>query len=329
MSFDTARSSIELAVSKSSGPEISITFVGGEPLLKRELIKQIVEDCKQHDKHVFFFSILTNGILLDKDFLEFCLRNNVSISLSLDGIKQAHDRFRKIGEDQSWDLIMEKFRLLLAIMPTSMILITLNPETTKYLFESIKYLVEQKAKAISVSLNYMVKWTEQDLALLNDQMVLTADYYHDSYLTGDTFYLNLFESRISTLIDGKCNKGRCAVGFNHLSVAPDGGYFPCIAFVEPAGFYQVGNAADGPDLERWTELNTLNQPNQRECLDCAIKERCFNWCACSNYLGTGKGSTISPTLCGLEKMLIPLADGIAEKLFKANNRIFMDKFYNV
>lgn len=329
MNLEIARKAIEMAISRTTSSEISVTFLGGEPLLKKDLIREIVEECHKYDKHVFLFSILTNGLLLDEDFIRFSLKNNISISLSLDGIKPAHDLFRKIGNNESWNLIMEKFKLLTSFIPASMILVTLNPETTQYLFESVKFLVEQKAKGISVSLNYMVNWSKQDLDLLNSQLKLIADYYFTSYETGNTFYLNLFDGRISTLISGICNKGRCASGFNHLSIAPDGGLFPCIAFVEQDGFYQIGNVADGPDMPRWAELLKLNQTNMKECQDCAIKERCFNWCACSNYLATGKGNTIPPTLCSLEKILIPLADGIAEKLFKADNRIFMDKFYNV
>jgi len=329
MNFEVARKAIELAISKTKASEISITFVGGEPLLKKELLKKIVEGCHKYEKHVFLFSILTNGLLLDENFINFSINNNISISLSLDGIKPAHDLFRKIGDDESWNLVMEKYELLTPLMPTSMILITLNPETVPYLFDSVKFLVDQKAKVISVSLNYMVNWNEQDLKSLNNQLQHLADFYYNSYETGNTFYLNLFDSRISTLIDGACHKGRCASGFNHLSVAPDGGLFPCIAFVEQDGFYQIGNVVDGLDMQRWAELNKLNQPNMPECHDCAIQERCFNWCACSNYLGTGEASSISPTLCSLEKMLVPLADKIATDLFTSKNRFFMDKFYHV
>lgn len=328
MDFEISRKAIELAISKTTDSEISVTFVGGEPLLKMTMIRDIVEFCKNIKSHVFLFSILTNGLLLDEEFLRFSVKNHISISLSLDGTEPAHNMFRKIGSNDSWILVMDKFKLLTSHIPDSMILITLNPETVPFLSESIKYLVKQKAKAISVSLNYMVKWNSKTLESLQIQLANIAQFYQNSLASGNTFYLNLFDSRISTLINGFCHKGRCAAGYNHLSIAPDGGLFPCIAFVEPNGFYQIGELTNGPNMTRWEEINSLNQPDMQECQDCAIQDRCFNWCACSNYLGTGRGNSISPTLCSVEKMLVPLADEIATELFEAKNRFFMDRFYN-
>ena len=36
----------------------------------------------------------TNGTLLDEEFLKFCKENNIGITLSVDGIKKAHDMNR-------------------------------------------------------------------------------------------------------------------------------------------------------------------------------------------------------------------------------------------
>ena len=59
-----------------------IKFFGWEPLLKWNDIKNIVESIKKQ-KNNMSFTIVTNGILLDKEKLLFCLENNVEVIISM------------------------------------------------------------------------------------------------------------------------------------------------------------------------------------------------------------------------------------------------------
>ena len=188
MTIAIAQSSIDFAISQTNVKTIQITFVGGEPLLKKELIKQIVRYCNQHDTKTFLFSILTNGLLLDNEFIDFSLKNNIAISLSLDGIEKSHNLYRKFKDKNSWKIINSKFKLLISKIPESMILITLNPETVKYLAESILYLIKNGAKAISVSINYLFNWHNEHLNLLKSQLAEIANIYKNYYQKNNPFY---------------------------------------------------------------------------------------------------------------------------------------------
>jgi uncharacterized protein len=308
---------------------MNITFVGGEPLLKKELIKQIVEYCNQYNEKTILFSILTNGLLLDDQFIDFSLNNNIAISLSFDGIEKSHNLYRKIGEKDSWKLVYSKFKKLMSLIPESMILITLNPETIQFLAESISFLIENEAKAISISNNYMVSWNEEHFELLQAQLSKIAGYYKKSYKNNSPFYLNIIDSRIHSLIDGFVNKGRCAANSNHLSIAPNGDLFPCIAFVKKNSQYKIGSLNSGIDKNKIEDFHKERTNSDNICNNCDIKDRCFNWCACANYLATGNINNISPVLCEFEKMLIPVCDQIAEELYLANNKSFMKRFYGI
>lgn len=327
MTFAIAQKAIDYAVNKSLSKTINITFVGGEPLLKKDLIKQIVKYCNLNNKKTFLFSILTNGLLLDNDFIDLSLMNNIAISLSLDGIKKSHNLYRKIGDKGSWKIINSKFKLLISKIPESMILITLNPETVKYLAESISYLIGKGAKAISISLNYMIDWQTEHLLLLKSQLLEIAKFYKLCYEENNNFYLNIFDSRIHSLIDGFINKGRCDSNGNHLSIAPNGDLFPCIAFVKKNSEYKIGNIDSGIDLNKFNKFQKNKVISNNICNNCDIKDRCFNWCACSNYLATGKIDEVSQVLCEFEKMLIPISDKIAEELYSEKNRGFIKRFY--
>lgn len=57
-----------------------IKFFGWEPLIKWEEIKKIVNILEWKNKK---FTIVTNGLLLDKDKLNFCLKNRVEVVISM------------------------------------------------------------------------------------------------------------------------------------------------------------------------------------------------------------------------------------------------------
>ncbi|MCF7919094.1 MAG: radical SAM protein [Candidatus Cloacimonetes bacterium] len=329
MTFEIARQAIDYAINQTASQIMNITFVGGEPLLKKELIKQIVEYCNQNNEKTILFSILTNGLLLDEQFINFSISHNIAISLSFDGIEKSHNLFRKMGEKDSWKLVYSKFKKLISLIPESMILITLNPETIQYLAESISFLIENGAKAISISNNYKVSWQEEHFELLQAQLIEIAGYYKIRYKNNSPFYLNIFDSRIHAFIDGFVNKGRCAADGNHLSIAPNGDLFPCIAFVKKNSQYKIGSLDSGIDKNKIEYFQKNRRNSDHICKNCDIKERCFNWCACANYLATGRIDSISPALCEFEKMLIPICDRIAEELYLAKNKSFIKRFYEI
>ena len=156
-----------------------------------------------------------------------------------------------------------------------------------------------------------------------------ANIYKNYYKEDNPFYLNLFDSRIHSLITGFVNKGRCDINGNHVSIAPNGDFFPCIVFVKKNSDFQIGSIDLGIATAKLNEFHKKRAITNDICNNCDIKDRCFNWCACSNYLATGKINEISPVLCEFEKMLIPISDKIAEELYSENNQNFMKNFYGI
>lgn len=82
-----------------------ICFYGGEPLLKIELIKQIVGYIDSIRMDAIYY-ITTNGLLLNQENAEFLIGHNFNITFSLDGFKENHNRNRvTIGRKETFDLI--------------------------------------------------------------------------------------------------------------------------------------------------------------------------------------------------------------------------------
>jgi uncharacterized protein len=114
MNVDTARKIIDYIISLKrkyfsyikTHRKIAISFYGGEPLLNFPLIRKVVSYIKIIDlpNIEFFFSLTTNGILIDK-YVDFFIENSFILFISLDGDKQnnGHRVFR--DGRQSFDVV--------------------------------------------------------------------------------------------------------------------------------------------------------------------------------------------------------------------------------
>ena len=99
MSLETAKAAIGLAINDRQTPDqsLGIIFFGGEPLLRRDLIREIVwhtRELRASTGRHFHYKITTNGSLLDEEFLTDETTRDIFVALSLDGVQPAHDAHR-------------------------------------------------------------------------------------------------------------------------------------------------------------------------------------------------------------------------------------------
>lgn len=72
----------------------TIGFFGGEPLLNFSVIKDSVEYSRNIYNGKINYTITTNGILLDEEKINFFVKNNFFLVISLNGDKSENDRLR-------------------------------------------------------------------------------------------------------------------------------------------------------------------------------------------------------------------------------------------
>jgi uncharacterized protein len=330
MTSDTARKAVDIAAAPNAST--GIIFFGGEPLLHKDLIYETIEYCNWKTKHsdcMFHYKVTTNGLLMDNDFIEYSLKNNIFIALSHDGIEKAHD-MNRVTEDGAgtFDKLLPGVESLLERRPYAPVLMVVNPNTVSYYAQSVKYLYNKGFKYIICSLNYAAKWSQQDIECLREQYGTLAKFYYDITIKEEKFYLSPFEVKISSHINSAsyCIE-RCELGKKQISVAPDGTLYPCVQFVGEHD-YSIGNVSGGIDEERRFKLYRSNEEEKQSCTRCAIRKRCNHHCGCLNKQATGSIETVSPVLCAHERLLLPIADKLAEKLYRKRNAMFIQKHYN-
>ena len=334
MSLETARAAIALALDdrQTPGQSLGIIFFGGEPLLRRDLIQEIIRHTRELSASTgrhFHYKITTNGSLLDEEFLTGETTRDIFVALSLDGVQPAHDAHRVGASGEgTFALLEKKASLLLRHKPYAPVMAVVNPDTVRHYAESVRFLFEHGFRYLIFSLNYAAEWDDRDMARLAAQYEKIAAWYEEETLRESKFYFSPFEVKIASHVrPGSCARERCELGQKQLSIAPDGGIFPCVQFVGDEAF-RIGDVRTGIDEAKRHELFTLSNQEQPVCAGCAIRHRCNHFCGCLNRQATGDIRRISPVLCAHERLLIPIADRLGERLFKKRSALFVQKHYN-
>lgn len=334
MSEETGRKAMALGSRLTSG-SCGIVFFGGEPLLHKGLIKALVAHGREMERRQsgrFHFKVTTNGLLLDEEFLEFALRNDLLIAMSFDGIREAHDRHRRLRDGSgSFDILVERLRLLLDARPYASVLVVVNPDTAQYLSESVSFLLDLSCRYLIVSVNYAGNWQESHLRTLRREYRRLASLYVKWTRAGRKFYLSPFEVKLSSHINRHCFcKERCELAERQLSVDPQGYLYPCVQFPQagPQSSWCIGHIDKGINEDARRQLRDSSEAEKATCTTCAIKGRCNNTCGCLNWQTTGAINTVSPVLCRHEQMLVPIVDRVGKILYRKRDPVFLHKHYN-
>ncbi len=336
MSEPTADTAIDFVIAEAArqgATDARIVFFGGEPLLRMDLIRRIVAAAVQRGAGIdWSFALSTNGTLLTRDLLSELARLRVFVSLSLDGDPAVQDaqRVDAAGNGTSRRLA-EVIPDLLAWYPCANVTAVVTPASAAALDRSVRWIAEQGFGYITTTLDYAADWGRADLVALEAAYERLAAWYEERTLAGDRFYLSCFDERIRTHARGPIGGDeRCEMGRRQFSIAPSGRLYPCIQFVreDDDPTFALGDVARGFDADRRGAVAGCAEADKAECGGCALKSRCSNWCACVNYLSTGRIDTASPVLCEHERLLMPIADRVANRLWKRRDPLFLHKHYN-
>lgn len=113
MSFETARKAIDHLFEESINMDrLHIGFYGGESLLEFELIKKCIDYVDEINNGVkVTYGMTTNGVLLDKQKRRYLEEHDFAITVSLDGPKSIHDRYRRTKSGAgSFDIVINNLK---------------------------------------------------------------------------------------------------------------------------------------------------------------------------------------------------------------------------
>lgn len=285
---------------------LRICFMGGEPLLKKDLICKAVEYLNNNSKarEVRYF-ITTNGSLIDDSFIDFMKINNFMVRMSFDGCKECHDtnRILKNGHTQ-YEEIYQNILLIRDSGIKYSVRLTITDNTIKYMFKNILFLHKNKLNSICMILDINMDFTEELKKNFKEQVAQITDYYIEQYDHGDKITLDQVDGKIFNIL---CDFGNrfimCDGGTSNFKIMPDGRIYPC-GFVTNNPNCEIGNLETEIKQCKGKELaiSFFDKKNDK-CSKCMIRDFCTGMkCGYMNFVRTGAVNVPSDTTCISEKI---------------------------
>jgi len=335
MSREVAFAAVKLGMenTKTSG----LLFYGGEPLLERQLIYDVVEHTQKIKKktgHNFYYKMTTNGTLLDEEFLEFSKSINLTIGLSHDGPAQDDCRLSSKGEP-TFAVLEDKIPLLLKYQPYAIGMSVTDPSTVHKASQMVKFLFDKGFRYLHLSHNYCrtAPWTKEHLEILKAEYKKIAEMYIEWTKAEKKFYFSAFDAKILSHLKGeKYNPDRLRMARNQPSVDTDGKLYYSSKYLGDDAFV-IGDVFSGINPAKQKIIYEKGAVPDPICLECALCARC-NYAYDSLVSVPGDVSDndictdIMPMHCIHEQLVTPIADYAAEELYKEQNALFIHKHYN-
>lgn len=298
MSFDTAKKAIDYGV-QHSPEKLTVSFYGGEPLLKYDLIKQCITYCKEsYPEKDFHFSMTTNLILMDKEKAEyFASIPNFSITCSIDGPQEIHDANRKFANgDGSFRLAMEGLKNMVDALGDEVVdrlnfsMVSTPPfsqekfDSIQNFFDSLEWLPDDVVKSVSYVLygrkleeevidlaeksedevNPAGVWTKekmQGIENLEDMSLFMKKSVHDSLL-------RIHRRRLRDIpMEDYTFNGCCVPANRRIYVAANGEFKVC----EKIGLSpSIGDIDSGVDIDKIKKIyvDDYMRESIKYCKDC-------------------------------------------------------------
>ena len=327
MTEETAKKAVDLAFSYGHEKN-GFSLFGGEPMLERRTVESVcryaVEKARATGTEVRF-KMTTNGTLLDEPFLRFANEHNLEIALSHDGLLQDVQRVTRDGSPtmQRLEPIVD---LLLRYQPNAVAMQTVMPSTVDRMAESVEWLYRRGFSRVNTAIDYRVNagWDDDSMAVLKTQYERIADLCEAHFDDARPLqYLNFLSKIAAYLNDRPCME--CKLGLRQPSVAPDGSIYPCNQFLNLEA-YKMGDVSHGIGKEKQLAIYRASLDPEPDCEGCAIADRCRHHCACLNFSLTGKMHEVAPVQCEHERILIPIADALAERLYERKSARFLENY---
>lgn len=308
----------------SMSPEnerVTIEFGGGETFLFADeflFFTDIIEEVFKGSGKETKIHVSTNGTLLTKELMRELVRKNISLTFSIDGPPEAHNKMRPLTDGgpthetalRNWNIYRELTKNTGIICNVSSVF-----SDASRLEDMVEFWLKQDLKVFDVVIETPSNFTKSsDKSQLRarqerylkelgewarkmnstvDKMTFLADYY------GPT---DLYMAWRNILLES--GNAPCGAGSNMIGVDKNGALYPCEGFISN-GSWTLGDLRAGLSVERLEEFRHQKQSSFRLCQSCTASNACSNCC----FVGE---STTDITLnfsagCGFVKKVAELA----------------------
>jgi len=302
------------------GPEISISWQGGEPtLIGLDFYKHSIELVAKHKTptQTVQYTIQTNGVLLDDEWCAFFKQHHFLVGLSIDGPRHLHDAYRvdKRGRP-TFERVMAAARLLQAHNVEFNVLCTVNAANGDYPLEVYRFFRDElKTQFIqfipivervnSDGRTLIQEGTEvTDRSVTHEQWGRFLTTIFDEWVRRDvgSVFIQMFDAALAAWVGvpqslcifaETCGQ---AVALEH-----NGDLYSCDHFVEPK--HLLGNITETRLVQLVSSKQQLDFGKNKLdslpkfCLECPVRFACHGECPKNRFIQTPDGEVGLNYLC--------------------------------
>lgn len=310
LDLETAKHAVDLFAQhlQKIGENGEIFFYGAEPLMNFELLKQIVRYSSKK-KYNIKFSMVSNGLIVNKEIALFIKENNISVGISIDGPKVITDENRVFKNTNLgvYDKLLQKIKLLKKYNVDFGLSITIAPTFLNNQNEFISWLKELDVKNISYNLLHFTNRNNE----WKDYYKKAVKFLYKS--NNELFHMGFNEDRINRKYKSFYNKqfkfSDCgAVGANQLTICPDGSIEICHAYWNNT-IHNLPNINEISDFDQlfnnkyyncWKKYLSIYK---NKCINCPYIYICGGGCAMQSRDVFGDERQIDQAFCIYTKYL--------------------------
>ena len=288
MPLDTALNAVELLFRDvGPGERVNLSFLGGEPLINRKVIRAATERATEIASQrgvEATFSITTNGTLLTEDDGAFFERHGFAVTISIDGVGALHDGQRAFkGGNGSYDRIIANAMPLLKMQRRMQVSarVTVTPRNLA-LRETIDELLALGFHSVGFSpmLAAPSGHDEMDADALEEmleQMVACGEEMERRLIDGQRYPFANLANALREIHKGTHRPYPCGAGAGYLGVSADGDLAACHRFVGD----EDGAMGDVTGIDRTKQNEWLADRHvhrQEPCRSCWARYLCGGGC---------------------------------------------------
>lgn len=303
----------------------TLNMFGGEPLMNWDTFKAVCDYVLENNLKIRI-TATTNLTLLTDEMIDYIDELSIPVLVSVDGIKEVHDKHRC----NSFDKVIENMKKLIDrdlgyLIEARM---TVAPDTAKYMYESVKMLVDLGINNIANVPASDLDWDAQSIQDYKDNYEKILDMYID-ILNDETNKRNISLYKVDQALNLalepiKEDTSMCNIG-NPRWVIIDwkGDIWPCPDYPTTdnvdliAG--KIGNFYTGVDETKVDPKPMVATYELERCKGCEAISICKSGCPYENYTKNGKFNEPTIGYCTLQKAFVEIIKAYQDKLLEATN----------
>lgn len=299
MDAATAKRYVDLLLAESGGARgLVYTFFGGEPLLNFPVIQETIAYARGREAggagHIQF-GLTTNGTLLTPQMIDFCVGEDVEVTVSIDGTRSVNDALRPLaGGGGSYDLLASRVTPLLKRRPTpARVTVTNQNLDLEETFDALMGLGFYEAGFSPVSSadpRYALSRADRErfvdsLASLSER---TISQLETGRVLGFTNLLQLLRQ----LHEAERHDHPCGAGMSLIAGNSKGELYACHRLINDDEFH-LGSLERGVDRERQADhLERLHVDHKAPCSSCWAEGLCGGGCYAVAKTETGASESV-------------------------------------